>query len=78
MNIFECFADDCSFITGERTAYARHLFDVHTEDQEGVDRHQVVDRIMDRQGYNAPWTGGVSGGMRRVADAEIPQAGDVW
>ncbi len=50
MRYYDCFDDNCGFGTGQRQEYARHLFEAHTEDQEGVDRHQVVRRIMAQQG----------------------------
>lgn len=50
MRWYTCTLPDCTFETGHRHDFARHMFDVHTEDQEGVDRHEVVRRLLAQHG----------------------------
>lgn len=71
--------DHDAFETGNRHEFARHMFDVHTEDAEGVDRHEVVRRLLAQHGVDeirsqVPYAGDVPRGMRRGPEDE----GDIW
>lgn len=48
--VYECFDADCLFRTEEFAAYKKHLFEVHTEDTPGVNRGEVVARLLAQQG----------------------------
>lgn len=78
MRVYECFADDCPYTTGQRREYERHLFYIHTEGSD-VHRSRTVQWIMQQQEHTdppRPVDHAVPGGMRRTRSDY--GRGDVW